>query len=65
MIGQVIGVHLDESAIVDGVVDTAALNPVARLGGPGDYSALGEIFKMTRPGVLGLPASRPGYSAVR
>jgi flavin reductase (DIM6/NTAB) family NADH-FMN oxidoreductase RutF len=49
VIGQVIGVHLDESAIVDGVVDTAALNPVARLGGPADYSALGEIFKMTRP----------------
>ena len=50
VIGQVIGVHLDESAIVDGVVDTAALNPVARLGGPADYAALGEIFKMTRPG---------------
>jgi flavin reductase (DIM6/NTAB) family NADH-FMN oxidoreductase RutF len=49
VIGQVVGVHLDESAIVDGVVDTAALNPVARLGGPADYSALGEIFKMTRP----------------
>jgi flavin reductase (DIM6/NTAB) family NADH-FMN oxidoreductase RutF len=45
----VVGVHLDESAIVDGVVDTAALNPVARLGGPADYSVLGEIFKMTRP----------------
>jgi flavin reductase (DIM6/NTAB) family NADH-FMN oxidoreductase RutF len=50
VIGQVVGVHLDESAIVDGIVDTAALNPVARLGGPADYSTLGEIFKMTRPG---------------
>ncbi len=45
-----VGVHLDESVIVDGVVETARLNPVARLGGPGDYAALGEIFQMTRPG---------------
>jgi flavin reductase (DIM6/NTAB) family NADH-FMN oxidoreductase RutF len=50
VVGQVVGVHLDELAIVDGVVDTAALNPIARLGGPADYAQLGEIFKMTRPG---------------
>jgi flavin reductase (DIM6/NTAB) family NADH-FMN oxidoreductase RutF len=49
VIGQVVGVHLDESAVVDGVVQTERLNPVARLGGPADYSELGEIFKMTRP----------------
>jgi flavin reductase (DIM6/NTAB) family NADH-FMN oxidoreductase RutF len=49
VIGQVVGVHLDESAIVDGVVETARLNPVARLGGPADYSELGTVFKMTRP----------------
>jgi flavin reductase (DIM6/NTAB) family NADH-FMN oxidoreductase RutF len=49
VIGQVIGVHLDESAIVDGVVETIRLNPVARLGGPADYSALGEVFQMRRP----------------
>jgi flavin reductase (DIM6/NTAB) family NADH-FMN oxidoreductase RutF len=50
VIGQVIGVHLDESAIVGGAVETARLNPVARLGGPADYASLGEIFQMTRPG---------------
>jgi flavin reductase (DIM6/NTAB) family NADH-FMN oxidoreductase RutF len=33
VIGQVVGVHLDETAIEAGVVDTAALRPVARLGG--------------------------------
>jgi len=49
VIGQVVGVHLDESAIVDGIVDTATLNPIARLGGPANYAQLGEIFKMTRP----------------
>ena len=49
VVGQVIGVHLDEAAIVDGVVSTSTLNPVARLGGPADYSELGEVFRMTRP----------------
>ncbi len=49
VIGQVVGVHLDETVIVNGVVKTAALNPVARLGGPADYSALGEIFQIRRP----------------
>jgi len=44
--------RLNEAKIkgsIDGVVETARLNPVARLGGPADYSALGEVFKMTRP----------------
>lgn len=50
VIGQVVGVHLDETAIVAGSVDTAALRPVARLGGPADYSVVDRIFKMTRPG---------------
>jgi flavin reductase (DIM6/NTAB) family NADH-FMN oxidoreductase RutF len=49
VIGQVVGVHLDESYIVDGIVDTAALRPVARCGGPGDYAVVERVFKMTRP----------------
>jgi flavin reductase (DIM6/NTAB) family NADH-FMN oxidoreductase RutF len=49
VIGQVVGVHIDESAIVDGVVETARLKPVARPGGPAYYSELGAVFKMTRP----------------
>jgi flavin reductase (DIM6/NTAB) family NADH-FMN oxidoreductase RutF len=49
VIGQVVGVHLDESAIVDGSVDTARLRPVARLGGPADYTVVDDIFRMTRP----------------
>ena len=40
VVGQVVGVHLDETAIVDEVVDTAALEPVARLGGPADYAVI-------------------------
>ena len=49
VIGQVVGVHLDEQAIVDGVVDTARLRPVARLGGPADYATVEHVFRMTRP----------------
>jgi flavin reductase (DIM6/NTAB) family NADH-FMN oxidoreductase RutF len=49
VIGQVVGVHLDERAIVGEGVDTAALRPVARLGGPADYTVVSEIFRMRRP----------------
>lgn len=49
VVGQVVGVHLDEGAIVDGVVDTALLRPVARLGGAADYTVVEQVFKMTRP----------------
>jgi flavin reductase (DIM6/NTAB) family NADH-FMN oxidoreductase RutF len=49
VIGQVVGIHLDESAIVEGAVDTRGLRPVARLGGPADYTVVDEVFRMTRP----------------
>ncbi len=49
VVGQVVGVHLDEAAIHDEVVDTAALAPVARLGGPADYAVVREVFRMSRP----------------
>jgi flavin reductase (DIM6/NTAB) family NADH-FMN oxidoreductase RutF len=48
-VGQVVGVHLDESVIVDGIVRTDALQPVARLGGPADYAVVTETFQMYRP----------------
>jgi flavin reductase (DIM6/NTAB) family NADH-FMN oxidoreductase RutF len=49
VVGQVVGVHLDETALVEGVVDTAALAPVARLGGPAGYAVVRNTFRMTRP----------------
>jgi flavin reductase (DIM6/NTAB) family NADH-FMN oxidoreductase RutF len=49
VIGQVVGVHLDESAIIEASVDTAELRPVARCGGPGDYAVVDRLFQMTRP----------------
>jgi flavin reductase (DIM6/NTAB) family NADH-FMN oxidoreductase RutF len=49
VIGQVVGVHLDEGAINGSSVDTAALRPVARCGGPADYAVVDRLFQMTRP----------------
>jgi flavin reductase (DIM6/NTAB) family NADH-FMN oxidoreductase RutF len=49
VIGQVVGVHLDETAIESGTVDTATLRPVARLGGPGDYAVVDSSFELLRP----------------
>jgi len=49
VIGQVVGVHLAETALVDGAVETERLRPVARLGGSADYTVVERIFKMTRP----------------
>jgi flavin reductase (DIM6/NTAB) family NADH-FMN oxidoreductase RutF len=49
VIGQVVGVHLDESFIRDGIVDTAALRPIARCGYRGDYAVVTELFNMPRP----------------
>jgi flavin reductase (DIM6/NTAB) family NADH-FMN oxidoreductase RutF len=49
VIGQVVGIHLDEAAIVGSGADTAALRPVARCGGPGDYAVVERVFQMFRP----------------
>jgi flavin reductase (DIM6/NTAB) family NADH-FMN oxidoreductase RutF len=49
VIGQVVGVHLDEQAVDDASVDTAALRPVARCGGPADYAVVDQLFQMRRP----------------
>lgn len=48
VIGVVIGIHIDDSLIVDGRVDTIALAPVARLG-YFDYTVVRERFVMKRP----------------
>jgi flavin reductase (DIM6/NTAB) family NADH-FMN oxidoreductase RutF len=49
VIGQVVGVHLDERAICGSGIDTAALAPIARCGGPADYTIVERIFQMRRP----------------
>lgn len=48
VIGEVIGIHIDDSVIVDGIIDIGLLRPVARLGYM-DYAVVDEGFTMMRP----------------
>lgn len=54
--GQVIGIHIDESVLSDGLVDMAKLKPVARLGYM-DYCLVEEVFAMPRPSWPAKPRS--------
>ncbi len=58
MIGQVVGVHLDEAFVADGHVDTAAIGPIARCGYLDEYARVGELFHMMRPSSALPPAQR-------
>ncbi len=51
VLGEVVGIHIDERLLVNGVFDTAAAEVVLRGGGPADYFTIGEAqkFKMLRP----------------
>ena len=53
IIGQVIGVYIDDAVITDGMVDLAKIRPVARLG-YADYSAVDRVFKLKWDGGAGL-----------
>jgi flavin reductase (DIM6/NTAB) family NADH-FMN oxidoreductase RutF len=48
VIGEVVGVHIDERVIVDGKVDVTIYRPLARLGYR-DYAEVRETFAMGRP----------------
>jgi flavin reductase (DIM6/NTAB) family NADH-FMN oxidoreductase RutF len=48
VIGQVVGVHIDERYLKDGRFDTAAAQPLARCGYR-DYATVTEIFELLRP----------------
>jgi len=51
VIGQVVGIHIDDRYIVNGLVDTAAMRPIARSGYRDYFVATPETrFAMTRPG---------------
>jgi len=51
VLGEVVGVHISQMALKDGVYDTAAMQPVMRGGGPGDYFSVSELqkFQLFRP----------------
>ena len=49
VIGEVVGVHIDDAICATGSVDVTLYQPLARLGYR-DYSAVREIFALNRPG---------------
>ncbi|MFP6561100.1 flavin reductase family protein [Paraburkholderia sp. B3] len=48
-LGQVVGVHIREEFLKDGLFDTYAAQPVMRAGYRADYAQIGEMFQMVRP----------------
>ncbi len=46
--GQVVGVYIDDRFIVDGLLDTAAMQPIARCGYD-QYATVSSVFAMQRP----------------
>ncbi|HZD25005.1 MAG TPA: flavin reductase family protein [Alphaproteobacteria bacterium] len=47
--GRVVGIHIDDAVLIDGMVDYRKLDAIARLGYM-DYARTVDIFSMRRPG---------------
>jgi flavin reductase (DIM6/NTAB) family NADH-FMN oxidoreductase RutF len=48
VLGQVVGIFMDDALIKDGRFDTAGANPIARCG-YADYAEVDHLFSITRP----------------
>jgi flavin reductase (DIM6/NTAB) family NADH-FMN oxidoreductase RutF len=48
VLGQVVGVHIDDRFIKNGMLDTAAMQPIARCGYH-DYAVVESVFSLVRP----------------
>jgi flavin reductase (DIM6/NTAB) family NADH-FMN oxidoreductase RutF len=46
--GHVVGIHIDDAIIRDGMIDMTLFHPIARLG-YNDYAVVREVFTMLRP----------------
>jgi flavin reductase (DIM6/NTAB) family NADH-FMN oxidoreductase RutF len=51
VMGEAIGIHIDQDLIEDGIYQTLKAHPVARGGGPADYFEITreQLFQMRRP----------------
>ena len=49
IIGMVLGVHIHDEVLTDGLIDLTKVNPLARLG-YSQYTSVQDIFDMLRPG---------------
>ncbi|WP_341864241.1 flavin reductase family protein [Gymnodinialimonas sp. 57CJ19] len=47
--GEVVGVHIREDCLVDGIFDVTRFNPLARMGYR-DYAVVRDVFALKRPG---------------
>ncbi|SFP78327.1 flavin reductase family protein [Sphingomonas rubra] len=52
VIGEAVGIHIDQGLLDDGIYQTARARPITRGGGPADYFEITEdaLFRMRRPG---------------
>jgi len=48
IIGEVVGIHIDEELVVDGRVDITRARPIARLG-YAEYAVVDSVFRMVPP----------------
>ena len=48
VLGQVVGIHIDDRFVKDGVVDIARMQPIARCGYQ-DYAVVDKVFALKRP----------------
>lgn len=49
VIGEVVGIHINDDLIENGCIDARKLDPLARLGAF-NYATLGEVLEIPRPG---------------
>jgi len=56
VLGEVVGIYIDDSVIVNGRIDVTRMQPLARLGYM-DYCAVNELFAIQRPAVRDPEAS--------
>ena len=51
VLGEVVGVHIANAALREGIYDTASAGHILRAGGPADYFTVGpeQLFRMHRP----------------
>ena len=62
--GQVVGVHIDDRFIANGLLDTAAMKPIARCG-YNEYAVVEAVFSIVRPEVADVSPPRAAAGARR
>jgi flavin reductase (DIM6/NTAB) family NADH-FMN oxidoreductase RutF len=53
VLGRVVRFHIREELFrTNGLVNTVEMKPIARLGGPVEYTKIGELFLLNEPGIV-------------